>query len=58
MNLLPGFAVWGFQVPLPIVALGLVTGATYGVLAVGLVLVYRANTGGSLTVKSAPSRRR
>ena len=43
MNLLPGFAVWGFQVPLPIVALGLVTGATYGVLAVGLVLVYRAN---------------
>ncbi|TMC47776.1 MAG: ATP-binding cassette domain-containing protein [Chloroflexi bacterium] len=33
----------GLQVPAPILFLGLVTGATYGLLAVGLVLVYRSN---------------
>src|SRR5439155_1011086 len=33
----------GFQAPAPILFLGLVTGATYGLLAVGLVLVFRAN---------------
>ena len=33
----------GFQLPPPILLLGLITGATYGLLAVGLVLVYRAN---------------
>ena len=34
----------GFQLPPPgILLLGLFTGATYGLLAVGLVLVYRAN---------------
>ena len=32
----------GFQLPPPILLLGLITGATYGLLAVGLVLVYRA----------------
>jgi ABC-type branched-subunit amino acid transport system ATPase component/ABC-type branched-subunit amino acid transport system permease subunit len=32
----------GFQIPAPILLVGLVTGATYGLLAVGLVLVYRA----------------
>ncbi|MDQ6747677.1 MAG: ATP-binding cassette domain-containing protein, partial [Candidatus Dormibacteraeota bacterium] len=38
-----GLAIGSFQLPLPIALLGLITGATYGVLAVGLVLVYRAN---------------
>ena len=32
----------GFALPPPILLLGLITGATYGLLAVGLVLVYRA----------------
>lgn len=32
----------GFEIALPVVTLGLVTGMTYGVLAVGLVLTYRA----------------
>jgi len=40
---LAGFQVGSFQVPLQIVLLGVITGATYGVLAVGLVLVYRSN---------------
>jgi len=35
-------AAAGFQLPPPILLLGLITGATYGLLAVGLVLVYRA----------------
>lgn len=35
--------VKGFTLPAPILLLGLSTGATYGLLAVGLVLVYRAN---------------
>jgi ABC-type branched-subunit amino acid transport system ATPase component/ABC-type branched-subunit amino acid transport system permease subunit len=33
----------GFEVPLPVVVLGAITGLTYGILAVGLVLVYRSN---------------
>ena len=33
----------GLQVPLPVVVLGLISGMTYGLLAVGLVLVFRAN---------------
>lgn len=37
------FDVQGFAVPAPIVVLGVVTGVTYGVLAVGLVLVYRSS---------------
>ena len=37
-----GFSLFGLDVPLNITILGLMTGATYGVLAVGLVLVYRA----------------
>ncbi|HSK24586.1 MAG TPA: ATP-binding cassette domain-containing protein [Egicoccus sp.] len=37
------FAVLGFEIALPVVALGTILGLTYGVLAVGLVLVYRTN---------------
>jgi ABC-type branched-subunit amino acid transport system ATPase component/ABC-type branched-subunit amino acid transport system permease subunit len=33
----------GFSVPGPIVLLGLIVGSTYGLLAVGLVLIYRSN---------------
>lgn len=32
-----------WQTPLPVIALGLITGASYGMLAAGLVLIYRAN---------------
>ena len=35
--------MFGFEVPLPVVALGTIIGLTYGILAVGLVLVYRSN---------------
>ncbi|MBA2609420.1 MAG: ATP-binding cassette domain-containing protein [Actinobacteria bacterium] len=37
--------VFGLHVstPLPVVVLGIITGTTYGLLAAGLVLVYRAN---------------
>ena len=37
------FSVLGFEIALPVVALGTIMGLTYGVLAVGLVLVYRTN---------------
>jgi ABC-type branched-subunit amino acid transport system ATPase component/ABC-type branched-subunit amino acid transport system permease subunit len=37
-----GFSLFGLDIPASITLIGLVTGATYGVLAVGLVLVYRA----------------
>ncbi len=33
----------GFELPLPVVVLGTIIGLTYGLLAVGLVLVYRSN---------------
>src|SRR5258708_4398916 len=33
----------GFTAPLPVIVLGLVTGSTYGILAAGLVLIYRTN---------------
>jgi ABC-type branched-subunit amino acid transport system permease subunit len=33
----------GFEITLPVVLLGLVTGLTYGILAVGLVLIHRSN---------------
>ena len=33
----------GFETPLPVVTLGSLIGVTYGLLAVGLVLVYRSN---------------
>ena len=33
----------GFEVPFPVMALGTIIGLTYGILAVGLVLVYRTN---------------
>jgi ABC-type branched-subunit amino acid transport system ATPase component/ABC-type branched-subunit amino acid transport system permease subunit len=38
-----GVTVFGFEVPVTAVVLGVITGALYGLLAVGLVLVYRAN---------------
>src|SRR5207244_1072678 len=37
------FTPWGFQIPLPVIVLGTIIGMTYGLLAVGLVLVYRTN---------------
>jgi ABC-type branched-subunit amino acid transport system ATPase component/ABC-type branched-subunit amino acid transport system permease subunit len=37
------FAVRGFELPMPVLVLGAVLGITYGLLAVGLVLVYRSN---------------
>ena len=42
MTGITGFSVFGLDIPPSIALIGLVTGATYGVLAVGLVLVYRA----------------
>src|SRR6266516_3984198 len=33
----------GFEITGPVLVLGLITGMTYGILAVGLVLVYRSN---------------
>jgi branched-subunit amino acid ABC-type transport system permease component len=36
-------SVLGFEVTLPVIALGLITGMTYGLLAAGLVLVYRTS---------------
>ncbi|MDT7570135.1 MAG: hypothetical protein QOE05_309 [Actinomycetota bacterium] len=33
----------GFSTPFPVVVLGLIIGMTYGVLGVGLVLIYRSN---------------
>lgn len=32
-----------FDLPLPVVALGVITGMVYGLIAVGLVLIYRSN---------------
>jgi branched-subunit amino acid ABC-type transport system permease component len=37
------FSPFGFSIPLPVVVLGAIIGMTYGLLAVGLVLVYRTN---------------
>src|SRR5205823_1176218 len=37
------FEPFGFQLPLPVIVLGVTTGLPYGLLAVGLVLVYRTN---------------
>jgi ABC-type branched-subunit amino acid transport system ATPase component/ABC-type branched-subunit amino acid transport system permease subunit len=34
---------FGFEIPLPVIVLGAIIGMTYGLLAVGLVLVYRTN---------------
>ncbi|HZQ83395.1 MAG TPA: ATP-binding cassette domain-containing protein [Acidimicrobiales bacterium] len=34
---------FGFSIPLPVIVLGAIVGMTYGLLAVGLVLVYRTN---------------
>src|ERR1041384_8759645 len=37
------FTPFGFSIPLPVIVLGAIVGLTYGLLAVGLVLVYRTN---------------
>ena len=37
------FSIAGFEITGPSLALGVITGLTYGILAVGLVLIYRAN---------------
>lgn len=36
-------AVLAFEVPFPVIVLGTIIGMTYGLLAVGLVLIYRSN---------------
>jgi ABC-type branched-subunit amino acid transport system ATPase component/ABC-type branched-subunit amino acid transport system permease subunit len=36
-------AIFGFEIPFPVIMLGTIIGLTYGILAVGLVLVYRTN---------------
>ncbi len=38
-----GLAPAGLEIPLPVVLLGTIIGLTYGLLAVGLVLIYRSN---------------
>jgi branched-subunit amino acid ABC-type transport system permease component len=38
-----GFTPFGFEMPLPVIMLGTIIGITYGLLAVGLVLVYRTS---------------
>ncbi|MDQ3878288.1 MAG: ATP-binding cassette domain-containing protein [Actinomycetota bacterium] len=44
LPLLPSHTLTGkWQTPLPVVTLGIVIGLTYGLLAVGLVIIYRAN---------------
>src|SRR5947209_6838124 len=40
---LTGLALGGAQLPIEDIFLGLVLGSTYGILAVGLVIVYRSN---------------
>lgn len=35
--------MFGIDIPLPVVALGSISGLTYGVLAIGIVLVYRSS---------------
>src|SRR2546423_6241010 len=35
--------IGGFELTGPVLVLGLITGMTYGILGVGLVLVYRSN---------------
>ncbi len=35
--------MFGLDIPLPVVALGSISGLTYGVLAIGMVLVYRSS---------------
>jgi ABC-type branched-subunit amino acid transport system ATPase component/ABC-type branched-subunit amino acid transport system permease subunit len=40
---LVGVEPFGLAIPLPVVALGVIVGITYGLLSVGLLLVYRSN---------------
>lgn len=35
--------IFGFEITIPVLTLGAITGMTYGILAVGLVLIYRSN---------------
>src|SRR5204863_799507 len=35
--------ITSFEVPFPVIVLGTIIGMTYGLLAVGLVLIYRSN---------------
>lgn len=37
------FSPFGFDVPFPVIVLGTIIGLTYGLLAVGLLLIYRSN---------------
>jgi ABC-type branched-subunit amino acid transport system ATPase component/ABC-type branched-subunit amino acid transport system permease subunit len=43
MSTVLAFSHGGFQLPMPVILLGAITGITYGLLAVGIVLVYRSN---------------
>ena len=43
MSHLLAFTPFGFSTPLPVIVLGAIVGMTYGLLAVGLVLVYRSS---------------
>src|SRR6184192_3163020 len=43
MTPLFAFSPFGFSIPLPVIVLGAIVGMTYGLLAVGLVLIYRTN---------------
>ena len=43
MNEVLALSPFGFDVPLPVIVLGTIIGMIYGLLAVGLVLVYRTN---------------
>ena len=38
-----GFTPFGIDIPFPVIMLGAIFGMTYGLLAVGLVLIYRTN---------------
>ena len=41
--MLAAVSIAGFELPFDVMVLGLITGMTYGILAVGLVLIYRSN---------------
>ena len=43
LAVLASHGIYSFSTPLPVVLLGAITGMTYGLLAVGLVLIYRSN---------------
>lgn len=43
MSSLFAVAPFGFDIPFPVIVLGTIIGLTYGLLAVGLLLIYRSN---------------